>query len=101
MQLSNLLLLFLALLGGHLTHALITLQTIRNLTELTDDCRERIAGITVEGLVEIDEMARVLGGTQQVTLTGGDEDGDEVEVVSCSFSFSVLGVIQREMGISS
>jgi hypothetical protein len=87
MQLSNLLPVFLALLAGHLTHALITLQTIRNLTELTDDCRERITGITVEGLVEIDEMARVLGRTQQVMLTGGDEDedGDEVEVVSCSF----------------
>ena len=76
---------FLALLGGHLTLALITLQTIRNLTELTDDCRERITGVTVEGPVEIDEMARVLGGTQQVMLTGRDEDGDEVEVVSCSF----------------
>ena len=73
-----------ALLCSQLTLALITLQTIRNLTELTDDCRTRITGTTIEGQVEIDEMARVLGGVGrgQMVMGSGDEDGDEVEVVS-------------------
>jgi uncharacterized protein GlcG (DUF336 family) len=64
---------------------LVTLQTIRNLTAVTDECKERI----VEGGgVVIDEMARVLGGlgvrggSSQLVLNGGDE---EVEDVSFSF----------------
>jgi len=61
----------------------VTLQTIRNLTVVTDECRERITGTGVvgsgEAAIEIDEMARVLGGGGQVVLRGGEDDGEEVE----------------------
>ena len=63
----------------------MTLATIRNLTAVTDECKDRIVE---SGGVVIDEMARVLGGlgvrggAGQVVLNGGDE---EVEDVSFSF----------------
>jgi len=70
----------------HPVSGLVTLQTIRNLTAVTDECKERIVesgGVTVDG------MARVLGGVGgQVILGGGDEE--EVEDVSSSFSFLMI-----------
>jgi len=65
-------------------HALLTLQTMRNLTEITDECRERIVGAEIGGSVVIgeDPMVRVLGGVGggQTVLRGGhDEDDGEVE----------------------
>jgi hypothetical protein len=65
---------------------LVTLDTIRNLTAVTDECKERIVQ---SGSVVVDEMARVLGGigAGQVVLGGGDE---EVEDVSFYF-FCFLG----------
>ena len=63
---------------------LVTLDAIRNLTAVTDECKGRIVE---SGSVVIDEMARVLGGigggAGQVVLGGGDE---EVEDVSSTFS---------------
>jgi hypothetical protein len=57
---------------------LVTLQTIRNLTALTDESKERIVE---SGTVVVDQLARVLGG--QLVLGGGDEE--EVEDVSIDF----------------
>jgi hypothetical protein len=68
---------------NHLTPicALVTLQTIRNLTTVTNECRERITSSRdVEGgRVEIDPMVQVLGG--QAVLSGDDDDGEEIEDV--------------------
>jgi len=73
---------------NHLTPicALVTLQTIRNLTTVTNECRERITSSgDVEGVrVEIDPMVRVLGG--QAVLSGDDDDGEEIEDVSPSLT---------------
>jgi hypothetical protein len=83
--------LLIALSLGQLIVGLVTLQTIRNLTEVTDECRERIleSGSVSgnAGEVVIDEMARVLGGVgvgggQAVLRGDGDGDGEEVENVS-------------------
>jgi hypothetical protein len=81
--------LLIALSLGQLIVGLVTLQTIRNLTGVTDECRERIlesGGVSGNaGEVVIDEMARVLGGVGvgggQAVLRG-DGDGEEVEDVS-------------------
>jgi len=59
---------------------LVTLQTIRNLTTLTDECKERVVE---SGAVVVDQMARILGG--QVVLAGGEEG--EVEDVSFGFFY--------------
>jgi hypothetical protein len=68
---------------NHLTpiFALVTLQTIRNLTIVTNECRDRItsSGGVEGGRVEIDPMVQVLGG--QAVLSG-DDDGEEIEDVS-------------------
>jgi len=64
---------FLLLLSSHLVLALVTLDTIRDLTSLTDECRDRI---TDEGDVI------QLPGTLQVHLGSGQEDGGEIEDVS-------------------
>lgn len=64
-----------------LISGLVTLQTIRNLTALTDEYKERIVE---SGNVMVDGMARVLGGAGQVVLSGGD--GEEVEDASIPFS---------------
>ncbi|PSS25097.1 hypothetical protein M430DRAFT_39234 [Amorphotheca resinae ATCC 22711] len=61
---------FLLLLSSHLVLALVTLDTIRDLTSLTDECRDRI---TDEGDVI------QLPGTPQVHLGSGQEDGGEIE----------------------
>jgi hypothetical protein len=77
--------------GGQVISALVTLQTMRNLTVLTRECKEKIVGSgEVDGGL-VDEMARVLGGVggEQVLLRGGDEDGGEVEDVS-AFSFGFV-----------
>lgn len=64
---------FILLLSSHLVLALVTLDTIRDLTSLTDECRDRI---TDEGDVI------QLPGTEQVHLGSGQEDGGEIEDVS-------------------
>ena len=76
---------FLTLLLLYINHlngicALVTLQTIRDLTAVTNGCHERItsSGNAEGGRVEIDLMVRVLGG--QVVLSG-DDDGKEIEDV--------------------
>jgi hypothetical protein len=109
MQISGSYLVAICLGISHLTfftHALVTLQTITNLTEVTDQCRERIVqGGAVgnrEGVVEIDEMARVLGGIDgglgggQTVLRGEDDEG-EVEDVS-HFSCFLDHVFKRDKG---
>jgi hypothetical protein len=65
---------------------LVTLDTIRNLTAVTDECKERIVE---SGSVVVDEMARVLSGVGagQVVLGGGDE---EVEDVSLDFGLFLV-----------
>jgi hypothetical protein len=67
-----------------LSWGLVTLDTIRNLTTVTNECKERIVE---SGSVVVDGMARVLGGVGagQVVLGGGDE---EVEDVSLDSLFS-------------
>ncbi len=72
------LLLFLWL--GQLTSAFIQQETIKNLTIITDECRERI--VSLGSVSQVDEMARVLGGAGQTVLRGGADDEDEVEDVS-------------------
>jgi hypothetical protein len=71
--------------------ALLTLQTMRNLTEITEECRERIVGAELDVVGEVDGMARVLMGVEdQTVLRGGhdeDEGEDEGEVEDVSFSF--------------
>jgi len=58
---------------------LVTLQTIRNLTALTDECKERI----VESGVVVDQMARILG---QVVF-GGQDEGEVEDVSFVSFFY--------------
>lgn len=57
--------------------ALITLDTIRNLTKVTDECKERVVE---SGGVVVDAMVRGLGGISagQVVLGGGDEEVEDV-----------------------
>jgi hypothetical protein len=73
---------------AHLIHGLLTFEAMRDLTELTDDCRGRILDVESgeEIGVEIDPMVAVLSGNGgQTVLQGGDEDG-EIEDVSIVFS---------------
>jgi hypothetical protein len=58
---------------------LVTLQTIRNLRALTDECKDMIVD---SGGVVVDELARVLGGGQVVL-----NSGEEVEDVSSDVCF--------------
>lgn len=69
--------------------ALITLESIRDLTRLTDELRVRIEG--TGKVFEGESGVGVRDGDGQVVLGGGGgerEDGEEVEVVS--FGFLVL-----------
>jgi hypothetical protein len=60
---------------------LVTLQTIRNLTTLTDECKDMIVD---SGGVVVDELARVLGGGQVVMNSGKDEVEDvSSDICSC------------------
>ena len=60
---------------------LVTLQTIRNLTALTDECKDMIVD---SGGVVVDELARVLGGGQVVMNSGEDEVEDvSSDICSC------------------
>ncbi len=71
-----------ALLLSHLllvVESMVTLETIRNLTSITNDCRGLITTKTERGLGEVDPMIAVLGG--QAVLDLGD-DVDDVEEVS-------------------
>jgi hypothetical protein len=92
MHLPNLLTLLFA--ANHLISvgAFLTHESIRNLTILTDGCRERITdGEDGENVVQ------VLGGGQ-VVLQSGHEDGDEVEDVSSCFSSCVGKGISGKKG---
>jgi hypothetical protein len=68
---------------------LVTLDTIRNLTAVTDECKERIVE---SGNVVVEGMPRVLGGVGagQVVLGGGDEEVEDVSFESGFLGF--LGV---------
>lgn len=73
---------------AHLTCALLTFQTMGNLTVITDECREHIVDES-EVVGEVDDIARVLMGDQRM-LRGGNEDEDEMEIedvshLSCSY----------------
>ena len=59
----------------------MTLQTIRNLTVLTDECKDMIVD---SGGVVVDELARVLGGGQ-VVLNSDEEEVEDVssDIFSC------------------
>ena len=67
------------LLCSHLIAALITLDTMRNLTAITDECRERIVAGDDGG-----KLGMEIPG--QVVLLG-ERDGGEVEDVSLRFVF--------------
>jgi len=62
---------------GHLAAALVTLQTIREITNCTKDCTAEIIGF---GLAQLGKGA----GTGQVPVLElrRDDDGDEMEDVS-------------------
>ena len=65
---------------------------MRNLTEITDECRERIVGDENAVVGEVDEMARVLMGEgDQTVLRGGHDDEDEGEVEDVSLFSHFLG----------
>ncbi len=57
----------------------MTLDTIRNLTKVTDECKERVVE---SGGVVVDAMVRGLGGIRvgagQVVLGGGEEEVEDV-----------------------
>jgi hypothetical protein len=63
---------FLLLLSLPLTHALITLSTIRNLTSLTDECLARITPTTFHH--------------QDPLLRSTDQERDDVEAVHPPYS---------------
>jgi hypothetical protein len=67
---------------------LVTLQTIRDITNVTEECREQIMGkeIEREGMLLV---VGVDGVGEQSVLSGGhgDEDGEDVEDVRLPFSF--------------
>ena len=77
--------LLICILNSQLITALVTLGTIRNLTLLTDECRERV----VDG--DSVTMGAIAGGGsgRQGVLVAEDEGG-EVEDVSSVFVFSEL-----------
>lgn len=92
-----------------LIQALITLESIRELTRLTDDLRVKIEE-SVEGsgvAVEENELLGVGGSVGQRVLglevegrkgdEDGDEDGDEVEDVSSSFFLFCLILSRRNL----
>lgn len=67
--------------------ALVTLETIRTLTNVTNECRGRVTGKEMSADAELDPMVAVLGGgggPGQVILGGGD-DVEAVEEVSGFF----------------
>lgn len=84
------LLALLAVVLSHLTlsHALVTLQTIRDITNVTEECRGRITVKGVDGSMgEGMQVVMGMGGMGQSVLSaghdgGGEEDGDDVEDVS-------------------
>ena len=65
---------------------LVTMQTIRDITNTTDECRSRISG---KDIPEDDGMQVVVGmdGLGQSVLSAGhgDEDGEEIEAVATPF----------------
>lgn len=73
------------LLLGSVANALITRESIRNLTAVTDEMRGRI--VSLGRVQEVDPLVRALGGVQEVL---GEADEEEVESVSfcsiCCFS---------------
>lgn len=78
------------ILISHLAFALVTLQTIRDITNVTEECRGRITEMDVE-----DGMQVVVGmggmGAQTVLSTGHPgEDGDDVEDVSLLFQLLTI-----------
>lgn len=72
---------------GHLTTALVTRDTIRNLTGVVDECRARIGG---EGEVVDGEWVLVGKEAKNRDLEG---KRDEVEAVSFSSSFSFSSLV--------
>lgn len=80
-------------------NALITLQTIRDLTNTTDECRARIeqggkvwgAGLGVGVREEVGQVVLVDGGRMVVDGERVDEEkGEETEIVSLWVSFRFL-----------
>ncbi|KAH8781530.1 hypothetical protein F5882DRAFT_406357 [Hyaloscypha sp. PMI_1271] len=75
---------------------LVTLQTIRNLTTLTDECKDMIVD---SGGVVVDELARVLGGGQ-VVLNSGEEEVEDAVAAALRMLCSDL-LIELEKPLSS
>lgn len=71
----------------HLVSGLVTLQTIRDITNVTEECRGRITGKDIEeGMQVVVGLGGVEIGGQNILSTGhGSEDGEDVEDVSSGF----------------
>jgi hypothetical protein len=83
---TNLLVLALWCIGA--AQALITLESIRNLTRVTDELKGRIEDLGRVQQVDVDPVVRALGGVDVNQVRLGGEDGDEVEAVS-AFRFGL------------
>jgi len=84
---------FMLMLGVEISHAVVTLETIRNLTVVTEKCRLNIERADYHRESDVVPTQRsfieVVGGDEgDVRVVrdsdSGDEDGDEVEIVSFS-----------------
>jgi hypothetical protein len=84
---------------SHLTAALVTLQTIREVTNVTKDATAEIIGI---GLVRLGESVGVAvadgSGRGQVRLGTADEDDGEVEDVSFLLPRALYFAMMGETG---
>lgn len=78
------------------TYGLVTLQTIRDITNVTEECRGRITRKDVDGREEMPLVVGMGGGMEQSVLSaghGGDEDGEDVEDVSLPLCCLTLATI--------
>jgi hypothetical protein len=67
-----------------LVNAIVTMQTIRDITNTTNECRARISGKEADAQ-DGAAVVGLMGGLGQTVLSaghGGDEDGEDVEDVS-------------------
>ena len=85
----------------HLVSGLVTLQTVRDITNATEECRGRITAKDTEGK-GMQVVVGMEGMGQSVLSTGrGDDEGEDVEDVSLFLLLLLnLPIIQFARGIS-